>query len=153
MTGDAIPKNRMAVAVLSLVGLFVAAYLGAHAAGWMGALQCGLSECDTVQASPYARVGPVPVPVIGIVGYALLFGLSMAGLQPRLAASRWIARLLFLGALLGTAFSAYLTYLEAWVIKAWCQYCVASAIIMAVILVASLPEARRGFRRAPQTHP
>jgi uncharacterized membrane protein len=47
------------------------------------------------------------------------------------------------GSLGGGLFSAYLTYLEAFVIQAWCQYCVASAIIIALIFVASIPEVAR----------
>ena len=146
-------RNRMAVAVLSLLGLFVALYLYAHAAGWMGPLQCGLSECDTVQASRYAKVGALPVPLIGLLGYALLLGFSLGGLQPRFGRTRIVARVLFCASVLGFGFSAYLTYVEAWVLRAWCQYCVASAIIMTLIFIASLPEFRRGFRRARQTHP
>ena len=60
-----------------------------------------------------------------------------------LAGSRAIAFLLFAGALLGVLFSAYLTYLEAMVIQAWCRYCVASAILITVIFVATLPEVKR----------
>jgi uncharacterized membrane protein len=41
------------------------------------------------------------------------------------------------------AFSAYLTYLEAFVIHAWCQYCVISAILITLIFFASLPEVAR----------
>ena len=153
MENVTVHRNRMAIAILSLVGLFVAFYLYAHAAGWMGALQCGLSDCDTVQSSSHARLGPVPVPLIGLVGYAFLLGLALVGLQPSCAGSSWIARLLFLGAAAGWGYSAYLTYLEAWVIRAWCQYCVASAIIMTLILAASLPEVRRSFGEARRTRP
>lgn len=51
-------------------------------------------------------------------------------------------------ALVGTLFSAYLTYLEVFVIGAICQWCVASAAIMAAALAcaalrASRPPARR----------
>lgn len=143
----------MATAALSLLGLLVAFYLYAHAAGWMGVLQCGVGDCAAVQASQYATVGPVPVPLIGVLGYALLLALALAGLQPRFGGSRFVARALMAGSLLGFVFSAYLTYLEAWVIKAWCQYCVASAIIMTLILAASVPEARRSFARTPRTRP
>ncbi len=133
----------MAIAVLSLVGFFVAVYLFAHSMGWTGPIVCGVGDCATVQASRYAWVGPFPVSGVGLGGYVALFVLAMAGLQPDRAASPWIARLLALGAAFGVAFSGYLTYLEAAVINAWCQWCVISAILMTLIFLASLPEWRR----------
>ena len=141
--GGAPPKNRMAVAVLSLVGAFVAFYLLASNLGWTPPVPCGAGDCGTVQSSKYAKVGPVPVSGIGLAGYLALLGLSFAGLQKRLARSRAIPFLLFAGALFGLLFSAYLTYLEAAVIKAWCRYCVVSAIIITIVFAATLPELKR----------
>jgi uncharacterized membrane protein len=43
----------------------------------------------------------------------------------------------FLFALVGTLFSAYLTYLEIFVIHAICQWCVASAAIMVAALICA----------------
>ena len=133
----------MAVALLSLVGAFLAFYLLASHLGWTPPVPCGTGDCATVQSSKYAKVGPVPVSGIGLGGYLGLLGLSFAGLRPRLAASRAIPFLLFAGALAGLLFSAYLTYLEAAVIKAWCRYCVASAIIITIVFAATLPELKR----------
>jgi uncharacterized membrane protein len=145
MSGAAAPPplNRMLVSVLSLIGFFVALYLWAHNAGLTGPIVCGVGDCATVQSSPYARLGPVPVSAIGVAGYTALFALSMAGLQPGRRESKTIAALLLAGAGLGVAFSAYLTYLEAAVIRAWCQYCVASAIIITLIFFTTLPEIAR----------
>ena len=137
------PMNRMVIALLALVGLFVALYLWAHNAGLTGPLVCGVGDCGTVQSSPYAKIGPVPVSAIGVVGYLALMGLSFAGIQPSQRDSRVIGGLLLGGATFGVLFSGYLTYLEAAVINAWCQYCVASAIIMTAIFVATIPEAFR----------
>ena len=53
---------------------------------------------------------------------------------------------MFLQVALGLFLSLYFTYLEAAVIHAWCQWCVMSAILMTLIFLAALPEARR-FRR------
>lgn len=131
------------VSVLSLVGFFVALYLWAHNAGLTGPIVCGVGDCATVQSSPYAKIGPVPVSAIGVAGYTALFLLSFAGLQPKLRESRVIAALLLGGSTGGVAFSAYLTYIEAAVIEAWCQYCVASAIIITLIFFTSLPEIAR----------
>jgi uncharacterized membrane protein len=41
-------------------------------------------------------------------------------------------------ALVGAGFSAYLTYLELAVIDAICQWCVASAVVMAALATASV---------------
>jgi len=137
------PLNRMLVSVLSLIGFFVALYLWAHNSGLTGPIVCGVGDCATVQSSPYARIGGVPVSAIGVAGYTALFALSMAGLRPGRRESKTIAALLLAGAFTGTAFSAYLTYLEAAVIRAWCQYCVASAIIITLIFLTTLPEIGR----------
>ena len=133
----------MVAAVLSLIGVFLAFYLVANNLGWTPPIPCGTGACGLVQSSKYAWIGPVPVSAVGLAGYLALFALSIAGLQASLAGSRAIAFLLFAGALLGVLFSAYLTYLEAMVIQAWCRYCVASAILITVIFVATLPEVRR----------
>ncbi|MEQ1855615.1 MAG: vitamin K epoxide reductase family protein [Longimicrobiales bacterium] len=137
------PLNRMLVSVLSLIGFFVAIYLWAHNAGLTGPIVCGVGDCATVQSSEYARIGGVPVSAIGVGGYTALFLLSLIGLQPPQRASRTIAALLLSGSAFGVAFSGYLTYLEAAVIQAWCQYCVASAIIITLIFLATLPEIGR----------
>ena len=59
------PTSRMVVAILSMVGFFVAFYLMAYSLGWMGSLICGISSCETVQQSSYSKIGPVPVAAIG----------------------------------------------------------------------------------------
>lgn len=137
------PLNRMVVSVLSLIGFFVALYLWAHNAGLTGPIICGVGDCATVQSSEYARIAGVPVSAIGVAGYVALFVLSMMGLRPAGVGSPVIAGLLLAGSTFGVAFSAYLTYLEAAVIQAWCQYCVASAIIITLIFLATLPEVAR----------
>ena len=138
-----LPRNRMWIAALSLAGAFLAFYLFAGNMGWTPPAPCGTGDCETVQASRYAWIGPVPVSAIGLGGYLALFALSLLGLQPALSGSRVVAALLFCGALFGVLFSAYLTYLEAAVIQAWCRYCVASAALVSVVFLAALPELRR----------
>ncbi len=138
-----LPRNRMFAAVLALAGAFLAFYLVAHNLGWAGSIQCGTGDCGTVQSSRWAWIGPVPVSAVGLVGYLALFVLAVLGLQERFVASRAVAFLLFGGALFGVLFSAWLTYLEAFVIRAWCRYCVASAIAVTLVFAATLPEWKR----------
>lgn len=137
------PTNRMAIAVMALIGLFIAVYLLAHALGWTGTLLCGVGDCERVQQSVYSHIGPVPVAAVGVVGYVVLLVVSFLGIQPGGRTSRALGVLLLVGGTLGFAFSVYLTYLEAAVIHAWCQWCVMSAILMTLIFLASLAEVRR----------
>ena len=136
-------KNRMVLALLALLGFFIALYMLAYALGLTGSVICGLGDCERVQSSPYSRIGPVPVAGLGVAGYLSLLAVSFLGLQPRGQGSRAVSVLLLLGGVIGLLFSAYLTYLEAFVIGAWCQWCVGSAIIMVLAFLASLPELRR----------
>ena len=137
------PMNRMVTTMLALVGFFVAAYLWAHNAGLTGPIVCGIGDCATVQSSEFATIGPVPVSAIGVAGYVALIVVSFLGLQPGHRKSRVVGGLLLAGSTIGVSFSAYLTYLEAAVINAWCQYCVVSAILMTLIFLACLPEIGR----------
>lgn len=139
----------MAIAVLALVGLFVALYLLAHNLGLTGPIQCGVGDCATVQASEYAKVAGIPVSGIGVLGYIALLVTALLGVQPGVMERPWVARALLGGSLFGVVFSAWLTYLEAFVIHAWCQWCVISAIIITLIFLSALPEARRLTRRTP----
>jgi len=129
---------RMGIAVLALVGIFVSAYLSLYHLGGIGTLQCGFGGCDLVQASEYAYFLGLPVALWGLGGYAAIFGVAMAGLQPRWAGHRPIALALLGLSAIAMVVSAYLTYLEAAVIHAWCQWCVVSAILVALIFLLSL---------------
>jgi len=133
----------MAVALLALLGLLVSLYMLAYAMGLTGPVICGIGNCEAVQSSPYARLGPVPVAGLGTLGYLCLLVVSFLGLQPTSQGSRLVPVALLAGGAVGVGFSAYLTYLEAFVIHAWCQWCVASAIIMVLAFLASLPELGR----------
>lgn len=135
--------NRMAIAVLSLAGFFVAFYMLAFSLGWTGPIICGLGECATVQASRWAKIGPLPVAALGVGGYLTLFALAMAGIQPGWASSRPVGIALLTLSSIALVFSGWLTYLEAFVIHAWCQWCVISAILATLIFLAALPERKR----------
>ncbi len=149
--GASPPISRMSIAVLALVGLFVSGYLSLYNYGLLGVIQCGIGGCLVVQSSAYAWFPPrtisdvgIPVAMLGIFAYATLFAIAIAGVQPRLVRARWVATSLFVLSAIGVAFSAWLTYLEAAVINAWCQWCVVSAIIITLIFLLSIP----GFRAA-----
>jgi uncharacterized membrane protein len=94
----------------------------------------GGNGCQTVADSSYSHLFGVNVAVFGIGGYVLLLGAALAPGDP----GRFTGLLL---ALIGTGFSAYLTYLELFTIDAICQWCVASAVVMTLLLVVNLVRA------------
>ena len=133
----------MGAALMSLLGLFVSAYLYLYKIGRIGTLACGAGGCETVQNSPWSRFVGVEVALIGIAGYGLLFLVALLALQPGLAVRRWPADLLAALAAVGVLFTVYLTWLELFVIHAICRWCVGSAAIIVSVLVLALLARRR----------
>ncbi len=99
---------------------------------------CGTSgQCETVNNSPYSVIGGVPIAYLGLGAYLLV--LVLLYLENRGGIWQENSSLLLFGiSLVGVIFSAYLTYLEIWVIHAICPYCVVSAICMLVLFVISI---------------
>ena len=96
---------RMGAALMSLVGLFVSAYLYLYKIGRIGSLACGSGSCETVQASPWSRIAGVEVALVGVIGYAGLLLVAMMAVQPALAARRWQPTLLLTLAAIGLLFT------------------------------------------------
>jgi uncharacterized membrane protein len=142
---------RMGAALMSLVGLFVSAYLYLYQIGRIGTLACGSGGCETVQASAWSRIAGVEVALVGVIGYAGLLVVALLALQPAFDGKRWPAGLLLILASLGMLFTIYLTSLELFVIHAICRWCVGSAAIITSIFVLALLEQRR--LRAPAILP
>lgn len=130
--------KRMVIAALALVGVFVALYLTLYKVGAIGELSCTVGSCTTVQSSKWATFIGLPVAAWGLGFYLSVFAVTLVGLQDRFVDSKPIALFLVASSGFGTAFSLWLTYLEAFVIKAWCQWCVVSAILVTCIFIASL---------------
>lgn len=126
-------RHRQTIALLALAGFFVALYLWLYKIGAAGELKCGTGDCETVQTSRWAELLGIPVAFYGVVGYAVLLAVALVGLQPAWLGRRGPTLLLAALATTGMAFSAWLTYLELFVIHAICRWCVASAVIMTVI--------------------
>jgi uncharacterized membrane protein len=122
---------RVAAAVLAVFGIGVATYITiADAGGGAPACLAGGHGCATVANSSYSHLAGINVSVLGIVGYvALLLAAVASGDLGRFGG--------LLVALVGFGFSVYLTYLELFVIDAICQWCVASACLMTLLLAVN----------------
>ncbi len=128
--------------LLILAGLGVAGYLSYVEIQMVDAVCGPVGDCNSVQSSLYARLfGVLPVGVLGVVGYVAILA---AWMIKRWASGRRIALAslaVFAMALVGVVFSLYLTYLEPFVIKAVCMWCISSAVIMTLLLLLSTPAA------------
>ncbi|MBJ7353891.1 MAG: vitamin K epoxide reductase family protein [Thermoleophilaceae bacterium] len=123
-------KLGIAIAVLGFIGLGIATYLTYVHYAHLKPI-CTTGGCEVVQNSQYATFAGIPVPVLGLVGWiGILFSLLIPGDLGRAATA-------LLG-LFGFGFSVYLTYLEIFKIKAICQWCVANAVIMTLVMIISV---------------
>jgi uncharacterized membrane protein len=119
------------VLALALLGMVLAGYLTSLAWVEGKALFCGTgSACDIVQSSRWAVALGVPVALWGFLGYA-----ALALIAYRMRNAEWHWKLSWILALLGTAVSLYLTAVSMLEIGATCIYCLASAALMAALLV------------------
>ena len=132
--------RKLLLMALSLIGLFDSAYLLWEYTSPAHPMVCMGGGCDAVRASAYSHIVGLPVPIFGIFMYGFLVLLLF--LYPLLPTS--IARLTQSSVLLisGAAFlfSIYLTGLEAFVIHAWCVWCVVSALLVTGIFLLSIME-------------
>jgi len=140
---------RMGAALMSLLGLFVSAYLYLYKIGRIGTLACGTGGCETVQTSEWSRFLGVEVALIGVLGYAALLLVALLALRPAYTERREPALALAALAAGGVLFTIYLTTLELFVIHAICRWCVGSAAIIVTILILSLLELKRVGETAP----
>ena len=125
---------RIAVAVLALAGAGIAGYL-TYAKYADATIACATGGCETVQSSEYAEILGLPVPVLGLAGYlAILATAFFAGERARLTGAA-----LALG---GLVFSAYLLVVQIVAIGAFCQWCLASDVVMLLLAAATVARLR-----------
>jgi uncharacterized membrane protein len=124
--------------LLVVAGVGVSGYLS-YAYLMNQSIVCGESQgCDLVAQSSYSRMFGIPIAVYGLLTYIVLLGLLTVRRRVGEAHEAYVPLAMFGIAIVGVLFSAYLTYLELYVILAVCKWCVAQALIMAVFLALSV---------------
>jgi len=124
-------KLYAVAALLSLLGLADALYLTIeHVTGQ--SVRCTiLAGCSAVLSSPYAVVAGIPLAAIGAAAYFAVFSLAILTLFGYSSAGKVMRVLVVLMFLV----SLWLIYLQAFVIREFCQYCLLSALITTTLLV------------------
>ena len=139
---------RLAI-VGALLGAFASAYLLVDYVFGSGICLTG-SGCDIVRASAFAYPLGIPMPLLGLGFYLISLGLVLID-PSRVIGGRAIGLIGVAWALMGLAVTAGLTAVEAFVVAAWCSWCLLSTVA-SVLFAAGTISARRGSS-ATQSEP
>jgi uncharacterized membrane protein len=140
-TGDSSKKIvwlYLIAAIVSLIGLGDAIYLTIQDITGES-LRCTIiSGCSEVLSSKYAHVGPIPLAAVGACAYFVFFSLAILAafgygfVRPLLLI---LVSFMFLATL-------WLLYLQAFVIRHFCQYCLLSAAVTTILTVLVIMASR-----------
>jgi uncharacterized membrane protein len=125
---------RGVVAALAMLGVVVAGYL-AYSRFAHVSITCTSGGCETVQASHYSELAGIPVSVLGVAAYLFILGTAFFRSELARAAGAAVAAA-------GALFAAYLLYVQLAKIDAVCDWCVASDVLIALLVVACLQRVR-----------
>jgi uncharacterized membrane protein len=144
-TGDSSKKIvwlYLIAAIVSLIGLGDAIYLTIQDITGES-LRCTIiSGCSEVLSSKYAHVGPIPLAAVGAFAYFVFFSLAILTafgygfVRPLLLI---LVSFMFLATL-------WLLYLQAFVIRHFCQYCLLSAAVTTILIVLVITASRLNRR-------
>ena len=114
--------------IISLSGLAVTTYLTVLSVGQIEA-SCGIQGCNEVLNSKWAKILGIPISFPGMLFYGIILILSLNNSSSKNFLSR---KIILIAIFLAVVASVYLTYIEIFIIKAICQYCVGSAILILI---------------------
>lgn len=125
--------------ILSAVGFAVSFYIY-YTKKYNKNLYCVIGEdCDAVVKSKYGKTFGIENTVPGMMYYGIIFFYGVALLYNRNIFKETIVYYSLVSAsALSVLFSIYLTAVQAFVLKKWCEYCVVSSISSLLILIVLL---------------
>ncbi|NJL56654.1 vitamin K epoxide reductase family protein [bacterium] len=138
-------KQRLPAFDLRLLSLLLVA-MGLLVSGYLSYVQItgtemvcaagGQGGCNVVQNSVYAELFGIKIAYLGLATYIVIGGLI--ALQERIPLLRQYGMLLTFGVVLfAFIYSVYLVYIQAVVLRAFCQWCLAHEAIMTVLFVVT----------------
>ena len=134
-------KIDLTVLVIGLAGLCVTVLLAVSHIGISGLPYCSEGGgCNLVQSSKWASFFGVPLAMWGVMGYASIIYVSSMGSRKK--RQKYLA---FIGTA-GFGISIYLTIVSMMIIKAFCAYCLFSALLLAVAFLLGVQREIIGHR-------
>jgi vitamin-K-epoxide reductase (warfarin-sensitive) len=133
-----------AIALLAFAGILVSSISLYHHFSKSKTSFCDIGQsfnCDLVNRSEYSMFHGIPVALLGILGYLLI--LALATVYREKAETPFI---LAGTTLAGLGFALYLTYIEAFVLHAWCILCLSSLALVAIASMLSVWNAAKALK-------
>src|SRR3989344_864994 len=130
---------RLAIFVLGLCGFAVARHIFKHKNSNKNPLVCPIRfDCHTVVHSDYARFFGIPVEILGMIYYSIVFIsyfflIFIPSAMPVVLVNFTIAM-----SSIAFLFSAYLIAVQIFILKKGCSWCIVSAFISALIFVLTV---------------
>ena len=127
-------------AIIALFGIADATYLAVQALTGETAICGGSANCFQVLGSAYARIAGIPVALFGLVAYFCAFSFATfaafgyARLRTFFNVTVWAM----------FAFTLWLLYVQAFMLHAYCRYCLFSAAMVFILaaIVVLTPSSR-----------
>lgn len=124
--------NR-AIFIFSIIGLVISAFL-VYEYLQVTPVICPITGngCDIVKKSEFSSLFGISIPYYGVLFYTVVALISVFLTQNN---QKIVNQFRLLISLAAVAFGIYLTYIEAFVIHAYCFWCVSSFIVSIVIVI------------------
>ncbi|MEP7166727.1 MAG: quinone-dependent dihydroorotate dehydrogenase [Candidatus Woesebacteria bacterium] len=127
---------KLAIVIIAFLGLLDTSYMTwSELSGIVPSCQPPF-DCGRVLSSPWSHVGPVPLSAIGIVYYATILTVAILVFLDASERAQDFLLVLTTG---GFLFSLYLVFVMAFVLNAWCLYCVGSALSSFLLFSICIP--------------
>ena len=133
------PVLYTSAAILALVGLGDSIYLTVRHLTGQGVDCFAATGCETVLTSRYAAMGKVPLAALGAAAYFTLFSLAILAAFGR----SWPKPIFLSLVALMAMMTCWLIYLQAFVLHAFCTYCLLSASLVALLSIIAIVVWRR----------
>src|SRR4030095_16389618 len=132
--GASVPKLPVVAAIVALAGLADAVYLTVHHLTAEPVPCTIVVGCETVLTSSYAQIAGIPLAAFGAVAYFVAFALALL----TAFGNRMTWTLFGIQVVLMSLFTVWLLYLQGYVIGAFCQFCLISAVTTFTLLIIYL---------------
>ena len=130
-TQSGVAKLPLLAAIVALIGLADAVYLTVHHYT-AEPVPCSIvAGCETVLTSSYAEIAGIPLAAFGAAAYFIAFSLALL----TAFGNRAMWTLFGVQTVLMSLFTVWLLYLQAFVIGAFCQFCLVSAATSFTLLI------------------